>query len=175
MKSKKGAMQLTLEQLTKLILLSVIIILVFIPLGTKLYGYYFPSIDHELKKSLNILVIEAEDLGTDIEKHGVKNPSIIVPIYLVEDSMIIAYVPTPSAETNLWPHIKVITAKKDCKKSCFCIFQEKDNKVLHYCKRLNRLKIKNTNWIKAESTGINNIEIIAEGTSNNILLEIKKL
>ena len=29
----------------ELILLSVIIILVFIPLGTKLYGFYFPSID----------------------------------------------------------------------------------------------------------------------------------
>ena len=69
MKSKKGAIQLTLEQLTKLILLSVIIILVFIPLGANLYGYYFPGIDKELKQSLKTLITEAEDLKTDIEKH----------------------------------------------------------------------------------------------------------
>ena len=114
LKSKKGALPLTLEQLTKLILFSIILFLVFIPLGVKLYNFYFPSIDKELKKTLNDLVLEAEDLRTDIEVHGINNPKITVPSYLVKGVEVISY--EPGAEG---------TPKKCRSHSCICIFQER--------------------------------------------------
>ena len=162
MKSKKGAMQLTLEQLTKLILLSVIIILVFVPLGTNLYGYYFPGIDKDLKQSLNTLVTEAEDLKTDIEKHGATNPSITIPTYLQEDVRVMAYAPNEAS------------APRKCNtKSCFCIFQEKDNRELFACKILKGTQIESTQIIaEAESTGLVTINMAATTEDNNIILQI---
>ena len=163
MKSKKGALSLTLEQLTKLILLSIIIILVFIPLGTKLYGYYFPGIDSELKKSLNILVKEAEDLRIDIEEHSAINPNIIIPIYLMEGTKVIAY---PSSDG---------TPMKCKTKSCFCIFQTKNKRELSSCKALDGINIEKIETMESASTGIENINMTAKGNGDNIILEIKKL
>jgi hypothetical protein len=162
MKSKKGAIQLTLEQLTKLILLSVIIILVFIPLGANLYGYYFPGIDKELKQSLKTLITEAEDLKTDIEKHGAINPSIPAQVYLQKDTRVIAY------ESN------EKEAPRKCKtKSCLCIFQIKENRDLFACKILKGVQIENTQIIaEANSTGLFTINMAAEEKGNNIILQI---
>ena len=159
MKSKKGALPLTLEQLTKLILLSIIIILVFIPLGTKLYGFYFPSIDKELKKSLNQLVTEAEDLKNDIEKHGITNSSINIPTYLKGDTKFRAY------ESD--------SDEKKCKKKpCFCIFQEKDDRELSACKILKGVMVGNALTIESTSTGIMNINMAAEKVNNKIIIQI---
>ena len=167
MKSKKGALQLTLEQISKLILLSVIIILVFIPLGTNLYSFYFPSIDKELKKSLNTLVTEAEDLKTDIEEHGATNPKITIPTYLKDDTRVMAY----TSDSKIYESEQI---KRKCnKESCLCIFQEKGGKELSACKIIKGIELSDTQLvIESGSTGVKNIEMVAEKRDNNIIIQI---
>ena len=162
MKSKKGALPLTLEQLTKLILLSIIMFLVFIPLGVKLYAYYFPSVDKDLKKSLNQLVIEAEDLRQDIKKNRIDNPEIIVPVFLKSDSRLMAYSPEES-------YIKCN------KKSCLCIFQTKEgmDRELSVCKILKGISIKSTKSVSEPgSTGTYNFHMMVKKEESDIVLEI---
>lgn len=162
MKSKKGAMQLTLEQLSKLILLSVIVLLVFVPLGSKLFGYYFPSVDEDLKKSLNNLVEEAEDLKKDIEEHGAINPKITIPTYLKEDTRVMAY----KSDSEFSP-------PKCKKKVCLCIFQEKEGKEISACKQLKGVEVVGTTQvIESGSTGVKNIEMSAEKINNDIIIQI---
>ena len=90
-KSKKGAFILALEEQIKLILLIIIILLVFVPLGKALYDFYFPGVDKELKSSIKVLVSEANDLKKDIEKRGMVSPTILVPTYLEKETIITAY------------------------------------------------------------------------------------
>lgn len=162
MKSKKGALPLTLEQLTKLILLSIIMFLVFIPLGVKLYAYYFPSVDKDLRKTLDQLVIEAEDLGQDIKKDRIDNPEITVPIFLKKDSRIMAY---DSENAYIKCH----------KKSCLCIFQIKKgiDRELSVCKILKGVSFKKEQIVKEpEISGTYNIHMVAKKEEGDIFLEI---
>ena len=89
-RSKKGAFILALEEQIKLILLVIIVLLVFLPLGKALYDFYFPGVDKELKNSIIALTSEAQDLKKDIQERGIENPSIIVPTYLEKDTIITA-------------------------------------------------------------------------------------
>ena len=161
-RSKKGAFILALEEQIKLILLVIIVLLVFLPLGKALYDFYLPGVDKELKNSIIALTSEAQDLKKDIQERGIENPSIIVPTYLEKDTIITAYTKDDA------------NSEKKCKKNaCFCIYQTKDEKTLSFCQPIKGITLEETREIaEGKANKLINIELNAEEKDNKILLYI---
>ena len=158
-KSKKGAFILALEEQIKLILLIIIILLVFVPLGKALYDFYFPGVDKELKSSIKVLVSEANDLKKDIEKRGMVSPTILVPTYLEKETIITAY----SANND----------EQKCKNhACFCIYQTKNERKLSFCKQIKDMNILNTKTIEGKSGGLINLKLLAEEKEKEIFIQL---
>jgi hypothetical protein len=126
--SKKAGFVFSLEQIVKLTLLMIVVLFVFIPLGMAIYDFYFPSIDKELKNSIEKIALEIEDLKKDVFKRNQETSSFTSPIYILADSYIIAY---DSKDKGL-PGV--------CKsRSCVCAYQSKGEREIVSCKRINEV------------------------------------
>ena len=162
MKSKKGALSLSLKEMIEIILLSVILVTFLIPVTIETISLFTSDVDKDLKRSLNRLVTEMEDLKNDIKKHGKTNPYISVPIDLEKNAIIMTY--EPNSE---------LAPRKCKKKSCICAFQEIGDIELSTCKKIKGVQLENTQTIIGyDSGGVTYVSMTAEEINNKIIIQI---
>ncbi len=128
--NKKG--DVNWEELIKAILFATVFLLFLLPLGVYLYNYFVPSVDKELKTSLNMIVDEAKDLKKELEDMKVgEKVDITIPIDIPGGTLVMA----TNKSTEIAPSAKCTDF------TCICIKQIKDKKVLSSCEILKGIEI----------------------------------